>query len=169
MICSPTTVVPESVLCQVAPEALPTALEAVSRPRRKVLIADDSLVWVTALSMKLRNHGYDVVVCQQGARIVSAARSEKPDLILLDINFPPDVANGGEAPWDGLTVLEWLRGLDETRNTPVIIVTAEEPARCREKSFAAGADGFFEKPVRPGTLLTAIRLALEEEPTEADE
>ena len=127
-----------------------------------MLIADDSLVWLTALSMKLRSHGYDVVVCRQGARIVSAARSEKPDLILLDINFPPDVENGGEEAWDGLLVLEWLRRLDETRDARVIVITGEDPSQYRARSFAAGAVGFFEKPVRPGALLSAIHLALKE-------
>ena len=129
--------------------------------RKKVLIADDSLVFLGALSMKLRNHGYDVVVCQQGARIVSTARSEKPDLILLDINFPVDRTQGEEESWDGLLVLEWLARLDETKRTPVIVITGEDPALFRDRSFAAGAVAFFEKPFRPDALLPAIRLALE--------
>jgi CheY-like chemotaxis protein len=131
-----------------------------SQRRKKVLIADDSLVFLGALSMKLRSNGYEVVVCQQGARIVSTARSEKPDLILLDINFPPDRTNGEEESWDGLIVLEWLAKLDETKGTPVMVITGEDPTRCREKSYAAGAVAFFEKPVRPDALLPAIRLAI---------
>lgn len=160
MIASLTTATPDSQFCQVGPDALPAHGIVELQARRKVLVADDSLVWVTALSMKLRSHGYDVVVCQQGGRIVSAARNEKPDLILLDINFPPDVENGGEEAWDGLLVLEWLRRLDETKDTPVIVITGEDPARYRARSFKAGAVGFFEKPVRPDALLSAVHLAL---------
>ncbi len=141
-------------------------MPALQRPK-KVLIADDSLVFLSALSMKLRSRGYQVVLCQKGARIVSMARTEKPDLILLDINFPADPTQGEEESWDGLLVLEWLARLDETKGTPVMVITGEDPARCRAKSYAAGAVGFFEKPVKPEVLLSAIRLALGQGPEQS--
>ena len=144
---------PQNPELQVAQTVLPPR-------RKKVLIADDSLVFLGALSMKLRTNGYEVVVCQQGARIVSTARNEKPDLILLDINFPANRTQGEEESWDGLLVLEWLARLDETKGTPVMVITGEDPAVCRDRSFAAGAVAFFEKPVRPDSLLPAIRSAL---------
>jgi CheY-like chemotaxis protein len=160
MICSSTTTAVDVNSAQKLPALLAVELALAPREHKKVLIADDSLVFLTALSMKLRSQGYQVVVCQQGARIISLARSEKPDVILLDVNFPPDVPNGGEESWDGLLVLEWLRRLDETKATPVIVITGEDAARYRPLSFAAGAVGFFEKPVQPGALLAAIQLAL---------
>ena len=163
MICSLTTTDIDLATDLPSSELVADANLPVPPTRKKVLIADDSLVCVTALSMKLRSEGYDVVACQQGARIVSTARCERPDLILLDINFPPDQARGVEEWWDGLLVLEWLRRLDETKLTPVIILTGEDPERYRTRSFAAGAVGFMEKPVRPIALLAAIRHALKEE------
>ncbi len=139
----------------------PRPLGATEVPRRqKVLIADDSLVFLVAVSMKLRSHGYEVVTCQHGARVISLARSERPDLILLDINFPPDPAQGTEESWDGLVVLDWLHRLEETRLTPVMIVTGEDPGRYRHRCYLAGAVAFFEKPVRLEALLPAIHLAL---------
>src|SRR5215831_10515946 len=73
--------------------------------RKRVLIADDSVVFLGALGMKLRNHGYDVILCPEAARVAAVARSEKPDLILLDINFPPDPAHAQGEVWDGFLVL----------------------------------------------------------------
>jgi len=149
MMCFPTTIALNIAPGQPTSELVADVILSAPPRRKKVLIADDSLVCLTALSMKLRSQGYEVVVCQQGARIVSTARCERPDLILLDINFPPDLAHGAEESWDGLLVLEWLRRLDETKLTPVIIMTGEDPERNRPRSFAAGAVGFMEKPVRP--------------------
>lgn len=164
MICSAKLTATNEVSGPAALEA--RLLDQTSIPQRpkKVLIADDSLVFLGALSMKLRSRGYQVVICQQGARIVSLARSEKPDLILLDINFPPDRTQGQEESWDGLIVLEWLARLEETKGTPVMVITGEDPAKCRAKSYAAGAVAFFEKPVRPDALLPAIRSALKQGP-----
>jgi CheY-like chemotaxis protein len=160
MISSPTTSVTSGRSARPGPEITQTADFLSTRRRKKVLIADDSLVFLGALSMKLRRHGYDVAICQQGARIVSIARIEKPDLILLDINFLPDPAHGTEEAWDGLLVLEWLSRLDETKHTPVMVISGEDPARFRARSLSAGAVAFFEKPIRPATVLRAIQLAL---------
>ena len=168
MICSPKTIEVNGASGPQAAELITNGYALQAQKPKKVLIADDSLVFLGALSMKLRSSGYEVVVCQQGARIVSLARSEKPDLILLDINFPPDPAHGEEESWDGLLVLEWLARLDETKGTPVMVITGEDPAKCRERSYAAGAVGFFEKPVRPDTLLPAIKLALRQGPGEQE-
>jgi CheY-like chemotaxis protein len=127
------------------------------------LIADDNLVFLKALSMKLRNNGYEVLTTQDGAGTVHLARTGRPDLILLDINFPPDVAQGGGVSWDGFLIMEWLRRTHETRHTPVIVITGEDPCRYREPSLAAGAVAFFHKPIRPEELLPVIRRALGED------
>ena len=135
-----------------------------SMPRRKKvlidLIADDSLVCLSALSMKLRSHGYEVIACRDATRAVGLATHHRPDLILLDINFPPDQSRGQEEAWDGLTILHWLRRLEDTKHTPVIIMSGENPARYRASAFAAGAAGFLEKPIRPHDLLLAVGSAL---------
>jgi CheY-like chemotaxis protein len=62
---------------------------------KKILIVDDSLVFLTAVSKLLQAKGYQVLTAEDGAAALSAVRREKVDLILLDINFPPDVAHGG--------------------------------------------------------------------------
>ena len=130
--------------------------------RKKILIVDDSPVILKAFSMKLHASGYDVLTAEDGSTAVSLARQQKPDLILLDINFPPDVAHGGGVAWDGFLIISWLRRMDEARDTPIIIISGCDPAKYKERALAAGAAGYFQKPVEPEQLLPAIREALGE-------
>jgi CheY-like chemotaxis protein len=164
MICSPTTTTHASTfeLNQTLP--VTATLTSPSLRRKKVLIADDNFIFLKALSMKLRNNGYEVITTQDGAGTVNLARTGRPNLILLDINFPPDVEHGGGVSWDGLLIMDWLRRMEETRNTPIIVITGEDPDRYRKPSLAAGAVAFFHKPIRPDELLPVIRRALGEDP-----
>ncbi len=133
--------------------------------QEKILIVDDSAVFVKAASLYLKSKGYQVFAAQDGASAISAVRREKPDLILLDISFPPDVAHGGGISWDGFGILGWLRRMDEAKGVPVIIITAGGPGkekdayteRCRPYDVAA----FFLKPVDHEELLKTIRQVLE--------
>ena len=113
--------------------------------------------------MKLRSSGFEVITAQDGAGAVSLARANRPDLILLDINFPPDVSHGGGVFWDGLLIMGWLRRIEETKTTPIIVITGEDANRYRERSLAAGASAFLAKPIRPDQLLALVRRALGEE------
>jgi two-component system, OmpR family, KDP operon response regulator KdpE len=128
--------------------------------RNKILIVDDNPVVVKALSMKLKANGYDVVTAEDGSEAVSAARKQKPDLIILDITFPPDVAHGGGVPWDGFRIMEWLHRMDEAKSIPVIIMTSGDPSKYKEKALTAGAVSFFQKPVNNDELIAAIRKTL---------
>ena len=164
MFCNPTTTTHASVI---GPDQdRPATVTFTSAPprRKRVLIADDNFIFLKALSMKLRTNGYEVITTQDGAGTVSIARTGRPDLILLDINFPPDVAYGGGVSWDGLLIIDWLRRMEETRGTPIIVITGEDPVQYRERSLAAGAVAFFHKPIRPDELLPVIRRALGEDP-----
>jgi CheY-like chemotaxis protein len=128
--------------------------------RNKILIVDDNRVVVKALSMKLKANGYDVIAAEDGSEAVSAARKQKPDLIILDISFPPDVGHGGGVPWDGFLIMEWLRRMDEAKSIPVIIMTSGDPEKYKEKALTAGAVSFFQKPVNNDELIAAIRKTL---------
>src|SRR5437773_140530 len=85
----------------------------------KILVVDDNKVILKILSMKLGASGYQVITAEDGSGAVNAVRTQKPDLILLDINFPPDVAHGGGVPWDGFRIMDWVRRLDEAKNIPI--------------------------------------------------
>jgi len=131
-------------------------------PAKKILIVDDSQIVLKAFSNKLRASGFEVLTARDGGTAVSLARQNKPDLIILDINFPPDVAHGGGVAWDGFLIIGWLRRMDEAKHTPVIIVTGEEAANYKERALAAGAVDFLHKPVDPDELLNAVQRALGE-------
>ena len=122
--------------------------------------------------MILRNSGYEVLTAQDGASAVSTVRRDRPDLVLLDLSFPPDVAHGGGVAWDGFLILNWLRRMDEAVHTPIMIITAADPAKSRQRCLAAGVVNFFQKPINNQELLAAIRQILEpnsaEEPRPSD-
>jgi CheY-like chemotaxis protein len=131
--------------------------------KRKILIVDDSVIVLKALSLKLKSKGYDVLTAADGSEAVSTARREKPDLILLDISFPPDVAHGGGVAWDGFLIMDWLRRMDEVKDIPIIIITGGDPVKLKDRSIAAGATAFFHKPLDNDELLGVIRKTLGED------
>ncbi|MGH7967652.1 MAG: response regulator, partial [Limisphaerales bacterium] len=89
-------------------------------------------------------------------------RRDHPDLILLDINFPPDVSHGGGVAWDGFLILDWLRRMEEAKDVPVIIISGGDPAVLCGRSQAAGALAFLHKPIHSTELLKAVRYGLHE-------
>src|SRR5882672_2156271 len=130
--------------------------------RKKILVVDDSPIILKALSMKLTAEGYDVLTAEDGGGAVNLARREKPDLILLDISFPPDVAHGGGVAWDGFLIMDWLRRMDEVKDIPIIIITGGDPVKTKARALSAGAANFFHKPIENDELLTVIRQTLGE-------
>jgi DNA-binding response OmpR family regulator len=128
--------------------------------RKIILVVDDSLVFRQAVVLKLRGYGYDVMTAEDGSAAVAAVGRMKPDLILLDINFPPDVANGGGLGWDGFLILQWLRRTGGGANVPVIAVTGGDldlyDQRCKE----AGILELLAKPLDFEMLAAKIRAVL---------
>lgn len=135
--------------------------------RKKILVVDDSLLILKLISNYFTANGYAVVTAADGATAVSTVRREKPDLILLDLSFPPDVGHGGGVAWDGFLIMNWLQRLDEARNIPIIVITSSDPAECKDRALAAGAVNFFQKPINHDELLGAIRKILGENTAEA--
>jgi CheY-like chemotaxis protein len=123
----------------------------------KILVVDDNEVVVKTVCLKLKGAGYQVATAQDGAEAVSRVRMEKPDLILLDITFPPDVAG---VPWDGFRIMEWLHRVDESRKIPIIIITGGEDIKNKDRAMASGAVAFFQKPINHDDLLELIRATL---------
>lgn len=143
--------------CRVLPSV--SSLQGIMN-RKKILVVDDSRVILKTLSLKLTANCYDVVTAEDGAGAVSSVRKDKPDLILLDLSFPPDVGAGGGVPWDGFLIMNWLRRLEEAKNIPIVVITGGDPAKCKDQALAAGAVAFFHKPIDNDELLTAIRETL---------
>jgi DNA-binding response OmpR family regulator len=124
--------------------------------RKKILIVDDNEVIRKTLTLKLNNE-YDILTAEDGSQAVSAARMKKPDLIILDIGFPPEVSS---VPWDGFRIIQWLRRMEEAKNTPIFIITGSSSSKHRDQAIAEGAAAFFQKPIDNDQLLNAIKNTL---------
>jgi CheY-like chemotaxis protein len=127
---------------------------------KKILIIDDDAVILKTLSIKLQNVGYQIVTGTDGADAIGALREERPDLIILDVHFPPDVAHGGGVPWDGFVLMKWLSAIEEGQKVPVIFITGCAAPGLREKALASGALALFEKPIDHVRLLALIQKTL---------
>ena len=127
---------------------------------KKILVVDDNRVVLTAMSMLLKAKGYTVLIAENGAETISTLRKDKPDLILLDLDFPPDVGNIGGNLRDGFLILDWARRMCDAEKIPVIIVSSLDPEKYKERALAAGIPLFFRKPVDRVKLLEAIHTAL---------
>lgn len=120
---------------------------------KKVLVIEDDKKISTALAVRLRAAGYEVVAAYDAVLAVTTAVKHRPDLILLDISMP-----GG----DGFAVAEKVQNLVPTVGVPMIFLTASKQPGLREKAMELGAVGFFEKPYEAADLLVAIQEALGE-------
>jgi len=134
--------------------------------RKVILVVDDNVVFQKAMLMKLRAFGYDVMTAEDGSAALAAIGRVKPDLILLDLNFPPDVANGGGLGWDGFLILRWLRRTREAVGVPVIAVTGGDLNLYREHCKEAGIPDLMAKPLDHELLIARIRALLNQGETE---
>jgi CheY-like chemotaxis protein len=126
-------------------------------PTKKILVVDDNEIILKTISLKLQGAGYKVVTALDGSEAVAAARKENPDLILLDITFPPDV---GGVEWDGFRIMEWFRRMEAIKKIPVIIITGAEDSKSKQRAVSCGAVAFFHKPIDHDDLLKVIRATL---------
>ena len=130
-------------------------------PTEKILVVDDNPVTLKALSLALEPKGYEVFTAVDGPEAFTIVRREKPDLILLDIFFPPDAFQSGNS-WDAFLIMNWLQRMcgPRARRIPVFVISGAEPGEFRERCLAAGAADYFQKPVKIPELLDAIQQIL---------
>jgi two-component system KDP operon response regulator KdpE len=120
---------------------------------KNILIIDDDQHLLLGLSARLKANGYKTSYAMDAVSAITVAVKEAPDLIILDLGLP-----GG----DGFVVLERLKNLANLSTTPVIVLSAKNPAQNEERALAAGAVAFFQKPPDNHEFLNAIRQALGE-------
>lgn len=126
---------------------------------RKILVVDDNAVVLKAFELKLKASGFQVLTATDGSSAVSIARQAKPHLIVLDINFPPDVGSSG-LQWDGFNIMQWMKRFQEVANIPVVIISSGDPQKYKDKSIAAGAIAFFQKPINYEQFMETVRRAI---------
>lgn len=115
--------------------------------KKKVLIVEDEPDIAGSLEARLDLEGYRVLLAKDGQEGVNLARSEKPDLILLDIMIPL---------LNGFDVLNLLKNDPTTKAIPVIVLTALPHVEDAENAFKAGADEFVNKPYTNERLMQKV-------------
>jgi adenylate cyclase len=127
---------------------------------RRILVVDDDRVILKMLSTFLTANGFQVITAADGSEAASSVAKEKPDLILLDLLFPPDAMNVGGALQDGFYIIQWLRRMGHAETIPIIIISADHSEKDRQRVLDAGAVAFFPKPIDRNALLAAIHTTL---------
>ena len=114
----------------------------------KILIIEDNEQNMYLSTFILESQSYEVLQARNGHDGIELAVTEKPDLIILDIQLPGI---------GGIDVARELRKTAETMHIPIIAVTSYAMAGDRERILAAGCNGYIEKPINPETFVAQIR------------
>jgi diguanylate cyclase (GGDEF)-like protein len=117
----------------------------------KILIVDDSRLIAHVAKTMLTKRGHEIIVAQDGKAGLEAAKSEKPDIILLDVIMPI---------MDGYEVCEHLKEDDSTKEIPIIMVTSKAEAADKVKGLELGALDYVTKPFDEGELIARVNIHL---------
>jgi signal transduction histidine kinase/CheY-like chemotaxis protein/HPt (histidine-containing phosphotransfer) domain-containing protein len=127
----------------------PAAPPRPTMPRLRVLVADDNATNRRLVELLLEQQHHRVTAVANGREAVERARSQKFDLVLMDVQMPD--MDGFEA-----TAAIRERERDSGHRTPIIALTAHAMAGDRDRCLAAGMDGYVSKPLRPDDLMAAV-------------
>ena len=117
----------------------------------KILLVDDEPDALEVLGFRLREAGFTPILAKDGARAITAARDERPALIVLDVMLPEV---------DGLEVCKILRRDPVTAAIPILMLTARAAEMDRVLGLELGADDYVTKPFSPRELVLRIRKLL---------
>jgi CheY-like chemotaxis protein len=114
----------------------------------RILFVDDDPFTLETLNKSVQIFGHQAILASSGKQGLDMARSQTPDLIMLDMMLPD---------MDGLTILKNLRHTPSTAPIPVVVLSASPEVDFEEVSKAAGADNVLNKPVRLQALQDVIQ------------
>jgi two-component system cell cycle response regulator DivK len=117
----------------------------------KILVIEDNELNRDMLSRRLQRRGYEVIIAVDGQEGVALARTEVPDLILMDMSLP--VLDGWEAT-------RQLKAAPGTKSIPIIALTAHAMAGDRDQALEAGCDDYDTKPIEMPRLLAKVEALL---------
>lgn len=117
------------------------------RKLMKILLAEDNLENRDMLARRLERRGHLVVIAEDGSRAVELAKSDAPDLILMDVSMPV---------MSGLDATRALRADPNTAHLKIIALTAHAMTSARDECLRAGCDAFATKPVDFAALIVTM-------------
>ena len=118
---------------------------------KKILVVDDELQSVKLIGLLLQRRGYHIAAANLGRQALEKAKTEHPDLIVLDVMMPD---------MDGFEVCRRLRADPSTAAIPIIMFTAKTMVDDKVTGFQAGADDYLTKPVHPDELASRVEALL---------
>lgn len=116
--------------------------------KKKVLLVDDSNTVLLMEKMILAKGPYELVTARDGVEAVAKAKSEQPDIILLDVMMPN---------LDGLSACAAIRADPETTHIPIVMVTTRGEEQNIETAFRNGCNDYVTKPINGLELLTKLQ------------
>lgn len=119
-------------------EAARDGVDGKAQLRRTILVAEDDADIRLMMSMLLKMKGYHVIEACDGQETLDVAQKERPDLILMDLQLPR---------LNGFAVARFIRHSDALRRTPIVVVSAHDPAKHRSLALAAGCNEYVTKPI----------------------
>ena len=119
--------------------------------KQKILVVDDEEDILELLKFNLSREGYQVLCAVSGEQALRLVRSENPDLIMLDLMLPGI---------DGLEVTRRLKNDPDTKNLPIVMLTAKGEEADIVTGLELGADDYITKPFSPRILIARIRAVL---------
>jgi len=114
---------------------------------KRILVIEDNADNLYMITFLLEKNGYMVIVAEDGVEGVKLSVSEKPDLILMDIQIPL---------LDGYEATKQIKDNEEINNIPIIAITSYAMVGDKEKAMNAGCDGYIEKPINPETFIAEL-------------
>ncbi|MDD6472279.1 MAG: response regulator [Bacteroidales bacterium] len=112
-----------------------------------ILAVDDIPVNRMLISSQLRFTGYDIITAASGPEALEIIRTNRPDIVLLDIMMPG---------MDGIEVLEAIRQAPETNDLPVLMLTSLSEKEFQDKALQKGANGYLTKPLVRARLVQTL-------------
>ncbi len=114
---------------------------------KKILICEDEEILLTALKFRLQKQGYELLLASNGQQAKTMIQSEKPDLIVTDIDVPKI---------SGMELIRLVRN-DMAMDVPIVIIAPLENEGLILEAMQSGADDFVTKPFKPVELVLRIR------------
>jgi len=115
--------------------------------KKKVLVVEDEAELTGAIQIRLEQAGYEVLIAYDGQDALEKARTENPDLIVLDLMLPKI---------DGYKVCRMLKFDEKYKKIPVVMLTARAQEKDENLGYEVGADAFITKPFKYQVLLAKI-------------
>jgi PAS domain S-box-containing protein len=134
-----------------APDPSPVVVPDLRPISPLILLAEDNQANIDTFSDYLESRGYQMLLANNGQAAVDIVKSQKPDLILMDIQMPG---------MDGLEAMRQIRAIPESSNVPIIALTALAMPGDHEQCLSAGANAYLSKPVKLKQLAEAIQQLL---------